>query len=151
MNLAVIDLDNGLGDVILPIYMIGGVLLFITSFFPGNKIGWRIFSAVAGLGIAGWAGYVFLFGGTIIINLYIALLPFILAGKGIIALIKRSKEEPAPAAPTVPLRRPTVPRRRASRRPTSRSATSPASPRRSPAPSRAPLVPPAPQSPVQPQ
>ncbi|WP_344137912.1 hypothetical protein [Luedemannella flava] len=99
MNLAVIDLDNGLGDVILPIYMIGGVLLFITSFFPGNKIGWRIFSAVAGLGIAGWAGYVFLFGGTIIINLYIALLPFILAGKGIIALIKRSKEEPAPAAP----------------------------------------------------
>ncbi|GAA1736316.1 hypothetical protein [Luedemannella helvata] len=93
-----IELSEEAMNVILPIYMIGGILLFITSFLPGNKIGWRIFSAVAGIGVAAWAGYVWLFGGRIIVNLYIAVLPFILAGKGIIAMIKRAKEGPAQSA-----------------------------------------------------
>src|SRR3954469_19536569 len=105
MNLAVIDLDGGLGQTILTCYVVGGILLFITSFFPGNKIGWRIFSAVAGAGIAIWGAYVWLFGGTIIINFYVAALPFILAFKGISAMIKRNRnkdETPGYAAPTSP-------------------------------------------------
>jgi hypothetical protein len=105
MNLAVIDLDGPLGNWILGLYILGGILLFITSFFPGNKIGWRIFSAVAGAGIAIWAAYVLLFGGTIILNAYVAVLPFILAFKGISAMVKRNKnkdETPGYAAPASP-------------------------------------------------
>lgn len=100
MNLATMDLDGGVGNAVLTLYIIGGVVLFATSFFPGNSTGWRVFSGVAGFGIVVWTAYVWLFGGYIIISYYVAVLPFILAFRAISAMLKRRKEQAAqPANP----------------------------------------------------
>jgi hypothetical protein len=98
---ATINLDNGFGAFVLYLYMVGGAAMFITSMLPGNSTGWKIFGAVGGLGIFVWALYVKLFGGTILISVYIAFLPFILAFRAIAAVVKARKEDAAaPPAPT---------------------------------------------------
>jgi hypothetical protein len=93
---ATIDLDGTGGNLLLLAYIVGGLVLAATAFLPGNKVIWRVISGVIGLGMAAWAGYVFLFGGFIIISFKILLLPIILGVRGIISAVKRRKEPPAP-------------------------------------------------------
>jgi len=88
MHLATIDLNGPMGNLILAVYVIGGITLFAVSLLPGKSALWRVGGAIVGLGIASWAAYVFLFGGWIVINFYVALLPFILAVKAIVDYFK---------------------------------------------------------------
>jgi hypothetical protein len=101
MNLA-IDLNGTEGNVILLAYIVGGILLFVTSLLPGSSTGWRIFGMVAGLGVALWSAYVLLFGGWIIVNFYILLLPIILAVRAIVAAVKSRKQTSSTFAPSAP-------------------------------------------------
>jgi hypothetical protein len=98
MHLATIDLNGPMGNLILAVYVIGGITLFAVSLLPGRSALWRVGGAILGLGIAIWAAYVFLFGGWIVINFYVALLPFILAIKAIVDYFKNrnAKDEPQP-------------------------------------------------------
>jgi hypothetical protein len=98
MHQAAIDLNGTGGSLILSLYIIGGITLVVVSLLPGKTVLWRIGGSLLGIGIAIWAGYVFLFGGWIIINFYVALLPFILAIKAIVDFFKNRKanDEPQP-------------------------------------------------------
>ncbi|MGH3649052.1 MAG: hypothetical protein ACRDTM_17975 [Micromonosporaceae bacterium] len=105
MHYAEMNLDSGFGTTVLALYAIGGIVLFAVSLLPGKSPLWRVGGAILGLVIAGWAGYVFLFGGWIIINYYIALLPFILAGKQVwdwFQARNAQPEQPAPAESAPP-------------------------------------------------
>jgi hypothetical protein len=97
LHQAALSLDNPAGEALLIAYVVGGILLAAASLLPGNSIGWRIFSIVVGLGVAAWAGYVFLFGGWIIISFKILILPIVLVVKSIVTTVKR--KDTAPAAP----------------------------------------------------
>ncbi|MGH3716016.1 MAG: hypothetical protein ACRDT4_21520 [Micromonosporaceae bacterium] len=97
MHYAEMNLDGGFGTTVLALYAIGGLLLFVVSLLPGKSALWRVGGAILGLAIAGWAGWVLLFGGWIIINFYIALLPFILAGKAVWEWFQSRKAQPEPA------------------------------------------------------
>jgi hypothetical protein len=94
---------NGLGgDALLFAYVVGGITLAAVSLLRGNKVGWRIFSIVAGLGMAAWAAYVLLFGGWIIISLKILILPVVLIVRSIITAVKRSNGANKAAAAWAP-------------------------------------------------
>jgi hypothetical protein len=104
MPLAALNLDGTTGDLILGLYAIGGLLLAGTALLPGSSTLARVLKAVIGLGLAGWSAYVFLFGGYILLNYYVAALPFILAFQGVRAMMKRRENaagtsDAAPAAP----------------------------------------------------
>jgi hypothetical protein len=85
---AVLSLDNPAGEALLIAYIVGGILLAAAAILPGNSVGWRIFSVVVGLGMAAWAGYVFLFGGWIIFSIKILILPVVLVVRAIVAAVK---------------------------------------------------------------
>ncbi|MEV6523352.1 hypothetical protein AB0M43_15480 [Longispora sp. NPDC051575] len=105
MPLATIDLDNGFGNFVLILYMVGGLALIITSLLNTQSRGWQIGGSLAGLVVLLWAGFVFLFGGWIIISFYVAILPFLLAGSAIKAKFAQRKVNqnlhllPPPVAP----------------------------------------------------
>ncbi|MGY0231295.1 hypothetical protein [Longispora urticae] len=105
MPLATIDLDNGFGNFVLILYMVGGLALIITSLLNTQSRGWQIGGSLAGLVVLLWAAFVFLFGGWIIISFYVAILPFLLAGSAIKAKFAQRKVNqnlhllPPPAAP----------------------------------------------------
>src|SRR5262245_63317053 len=100
MNLAAISIDpaSSAGKFIVFSYMIGGLLLFVTAFLPNTSTGWRIFNAIAGIGIAGWAGAFYLdMVNSMPLSYYVALLPYILVVRGIAAMDKRRKAAPQQA------------------------------------------------------
>lgn len=92
MSLATLNLDGGLSDLVLGLYALGGILLAATALLPGTKTWLRVLKVVLGLGLAVWSAWVWLFGGYIIINLYVAILPFLLAFQGIMAMVKSRRE-----------------------------------------------------------
>ncbi|MGH3739514.1 MAG: hypothetical protein ACRDT6_28540 [Micromonosporaceae bacterium] len=94
-HLAESSLDGGLGNTVLVLYTIGGLVLAVVSLLPGKSPLWRIGGVILGLVVAGWASYVLLFGGWIIINYYVALLPFILAGKQVWDWFQSRRAQPA--------------------------------------------------------
>jgi hypothetical protein len=96
MTLA-LHFDGAAGHTVLVLYMLGGVVLAISAAFPGDSSGSRAARIIIGAVAFVWAGYVLLFGGWILISYYIALLPFILAGQGIVAAVKRRKAPPVAA------------------------------------------------------
>jgi hypothetical protein len=92
MSLATINLDGGMGNVVLGLYALGGVLLAASALLPGTKTWVRVLKVVIGLGLAAWSAWVWLFGGFIIVNLYVAILPFLLAFQGVMAMVKSRRE-----------------------------------------------------------
>lgn len=104
MSLATLNLDGGMGDVVLGLYALGGVLLAASALLPGTKTWVRVLKVVIGLGLAAWSAWVWLFGGFIIVSLYIAILPFLLAFQGLMAMVKsrREREQAVPQQPVPP-------------------------------------------------
>ncbi len=98
MSAALANLNGGFGDAVLVLYLIGGVMLAVSAAFPGQSSAQRAGRVVIGVVVVGWAGYVLLFGGWIIISWYVAVLPFILAVQGIVAAV-RSKRSPSSSPP----------------------------------------------------
>jgi hypothetical protein len=98
MSAALANLNGGFGHAVLVLYLIGGVMLAVSAAFPGQSIAQRAGRVVIGVFVVGWAGYVLLFGGQIIISWYVAALPFILAIQGIVASL-RSRQSPSSSRP----------------------------------------------------
>ncbi|MFG2043225.1 hypothetical protein [Dactylosporangium sp. NPDC048998] len=99
------DLNGTGGDVLLLFYIIGGLATIGSGLLPGSKIGWRVFSIVAGLVMTIWAGWVLLFGGWILISFKVLIMPVLLVIRGVRAAFKRRDESTQPqfqGAPQVP-------------------------------------------------
>lgn len=90
-------------DFILILYLVGGVLMLLTSPLPGQSIGWRVFSAVGGLALIVWGGWVFLFGGWYLISYYVVAMPILVAVGNVVTMFKtRNQPEPSSYGPPTP-------------------------------------------------
>ena len=98
MNLAQINLDNGFGHTVLIIYVIGGLVLALSAAFPNQSNGARAARVALGLILTIWAGYVLILGGWIIISIYAAIVPYLLAAQGLWAMFK-GDSTPQPTGP----------------------------------------------------
>lgn len=94
--LATVDLDGTGGHALLIAYIIGGLVLIVTSLLPGNTTLWKVLGALIGAVFVVWAGYVLIFGGFIIISFKILILPVLGIIRAIVALSRRNRT-PAPS------------------------------------------------------
>ncbi len=98
MNLAQISLDNGFGHTVLIIYVVGGLVLALSAAFPNQSNKSRAVRVALGLILTIWAGYVLLLGGWILISIYAAIVPYLLAAQGLWAMFK-GDSTPQPTGP----------------------------------------------------
>lgn len=87
--LAVIDLNGTGGNVLLLVYIVGGLAMIVASLLPGNSTAWKILGPILGVLVVGWSTYVLVFGGWIPISFYLLILPVLLVIRGIRAMATR--------------------------------------------------------------
>ncbi|MEY9212840.1 hypothetical protein NI17_003715 [Thermobifida halotolerans] len=89
-------------DLVLILSVLGGLLL-LTAPLPRFGTGRRVLSALLGLALPVWGGWVFLFGGWYLISFYVVVLPAAPAVGNVVAMFRggsaKEASHPLPQGP----------------------------------------------------